>query len=314
MTLTTPVIFIIFARPDLTARVFQAIAQARPKVLLVLADGPRFPEEKEKCLKARRVLDNVDWECEVLTNFADTNLGSKSRVASGLDWAFSIVEEAIILEDDCLPAPSFFNYCQTLLEYYRHDGRIMHISGNNFQFGRRRTPYSYYFSKYTHNWGWATWRRAWKYFDVDMKSWPEFKSLNIIHSLSEDANEQRYWIDIFDRTYAGSIQSWDFQWLYTCWIQNALSILPHSNLVSNLGFRSDATHTSKRNVLAQLPTVDIWNIVHPTFVVRNREADNYTFESAYGGSSMREKNTPTSKIRTYLKRVARKLCQYREVP
>ncbi|MEN2383889.1 MAG: hypothetical protein KA716_33360 [Gloeotrichia echinulata DEX184] len=155
MPLSTPIGFFIFNRPDLTAQVFEAIRQTKPHKLLVVADGPRFPEEEEKCLKTREVIKSVDWDCEVLTNFSEINLGCKYRVYSGLDWVFSQVEEAIILEDDCLPTPSFFYFCQTLLQRYRDDERVMHISGNNFQFGQSRTPYSYYFSKYNHIWGWG---------------------------------------------------------------------------------------------------------------------------------------------------------------
>jgi len=156
MSLQVPIVFIIYNRPDLTERVFDSIRKAKPNKLLVVSDGPRFTEDVEKCKCVRAVIDKVDWDCEVLKNFPEVNLGCRKRVSSGLDWVFSEVEEAIILEDDCLPAPSFLSFCQTLLERYRDDERVMHISGNNFQFGISRTEYSYYFSKYTHLWGWAT--------------------------------------------------------------------------------------------------------------------------------------------------------------
>lgn len=191
MSVSTPVAFFIFNRPVLTEIVFEAIAKAKPKKLLVVADGPRFAEEEEKCQKARAaVIDKINWECEVLTNFSDRNQGCKYRVSSGLDWVFSEVEEAIILEDDCLPAPSFFRFCETLLARYRDDERVMTISGDNFQLGNSRTEYSYYFSKYTHIWGWASWRRAWQHYDVDMKSWTDDKKLDIIYSVCEDPLEQ----------------------------------------------------------------------------------------------------------------------------
>ncbi|MFM7711944.1 MAG: glycosyltransferase family 2 protein, partial [Microcystis sp.] len=142
--------------PDTTARVFEAIRQAKPPKLLVVADGPRADraDDIEKCKAARAIIEGVDWDCEVLTNYSDVNLGCKNRVSSGLNWVFDTVEEAIILEDDCVPDPTFFRFCEELLEYYRHDQRIMVISGNNFQFGKKRTGYSYYFSVYTHCWGW----------------------------------------------------------------------------------------------------------------------------------------------------------------
>ncbi|OUC08639.1 hemolytic protein HlpA-like protein, partial [Litorilinea aerophila] len=163
----TPVIFLIFNRPDTTAQVFAEIAKARPRRLLVVADGPRphRPDDVEKCSATRAVIERVDWPCEVSCDFAEENLGGRRRISSGLTWAFSQVEAAIVLEDDCLPHPTFFPFCEELLNRYCHDERIMAITGDNFQFGRSRTKYSYYFSRYFHSWGWATWRRAWQHYD-----------------------------------------------------------------------------------------------------------------------------------------------------
>lgn len=222
-----PVLFLIFNRPELTQRVFACIREARPAQLFVAADGPRLdhPGERQLCAEVRKVVGQVDWPCELLTLFRDENLGCRRAVDTAIDWFFAQVPEGIILEDDCLPTLSFFNFCQTLLEYYRFDERIMHISGDNFQFGKSRTPYSYYFSKYAHCWGWASWRRAWKYYDKDMKTWPELKELKILDTIYDDSHEQRYWTDIFDRTHEGNIDTWAYQWIFTCWIQSGLSIL-----------------------------------------------------------------------------------------
>ncbi|MBD2179746.1 glycosyltransferase family 2 protein [Planktothrix sp. FACHB-1375] len=308
MSISTPIAFFIFNRPHLTKIVFDAIAKAKPKKLLVVADGPRFPEEDEKCQKARAaVMANINWECEVLTNFSEPNLGCKERVSSGLNWVFSEVEEAIILEDDCLPHPSFFRFCETLLERYRYDERVMMISGDNFQLGKSRTEYSYYYSKYTHIWGWASWKRAWQYYDVNMKSWPEYKNVNLISSVCEDQLEQKYWTDIFDIVFNGGMNTWDYQWLYGCWCQNGLSILPNCNLVSNIGFGNEGTHTSYDSPWAQLPTSDIGNIEHPPFMVRHRDADNYTFDYLFGGKNFRESNTFTRKLRRRLSLIKGKL-------
>jgi hypothetical protein len=300
MTISTPVAFLIFNRPELTEIVFKAIAQVRPLKLLVIADGPRFPEETEKCEKARAVIEKVDWDCQVLKNFSDVNLGCKRRVSSGLDWVFKNCEEAIILEDDCLPAPSFFYFCTTLLNKYRNDERVMMISGDNFQSGRKNNDYSYYFSKYTHIWGWASWRRSWQQYDVDLKTWPEYKRLAIFGSICEDPCEEKYWRDIFDSTFRGAIDTWDYQWTYACWSQNGLSIMPTSNLVSNIGFGPGATHTFGDSYYARLPTIDIWEIKHPPFVVRNRDADIYTFEYVLGSKSLKEIVTFRSKIENHL--------------
>src|SRR5271165_5147387 len=233
--LSTPVALLIFNRPELTRQVFDAIAQARPPKLFVVADGPR-PEratDAEKCGAARAIVERIDWPCEVVKNYSEVNLGCGRRVSSGLDWLFSQVEEAIILEDDCLPALSFFPFCQALLERYRDDQRVFMIGGNNFQFGRLRTRYSYYFSRYPEIWGWASWKRAWKHFDPAMSSWPEFKADGYIKAVFENPREQEYWSEILEQCYQGKINSWAYIWCYTCWSQSALTILPDVNLVSN---------------------------------------------------------------------------------
>lgn len=283
----TPVALLIFNRPQLTEIVFEEIARVKPRKLLVVADGPRSLEEAAKCEQARAVVKKIDWDCELLTNFAEENLGCKRRVSSGLDWVFSEVEEAIILEDDCLPAPSFFNFCAELLARYRQDERVMHISGDNFQAGQSRTPYSYYFSRYCHVWGWASWRRAWQHYDAEISSWPEYKSQ--ICALFADPYEQAYWHDVFDRVYAGAIDTWDYQWLYACWSQSGLAVLPDANLVSNIGFSSDATHTRDENsAVAQLPTIDVWELKHPPLVLRNSTADDYSFAHLFGGANLKK--------------------------
>ncbi len=276
----TPVALIIFNRPDTTAKVFEAIRQAKPPQLLVVADGARSdrPEEAEKCLAARAIIESVDWECEVLTNYSDVNLGCKQRVSSGLDWVFANVEEAIILEDDCLPDPSFFPFCEELLNYYRHDQRIMVISGDNFQFGNKRTNDSYYFSRYNHCWGWASWRRAWQHYDVEMKLWPKIRDENWLQSIFKESRSINYWREILQATYEGEINTWDYQWTFACWLQNGLTVLPNINLISNIGFGADSTHTEQvDNSFANLPVENMsFPLDHPQFIIRDTQADRFT--------------------------------------
>jgi hypothetical protein len=283
--LTTPVAFLIFNRPDTTARVFEAIRQAKPPKLLVVADGPRpdRPDDVENCKAARAIIDKVDWDCAVLKNYSEVNLGCGKRPATGITWVFEQVEEAIIFEDDCLPHPTFFRFCEELLNYYRHDERIMVISGNNFQFGRSRTNYSYYFSRYNHIWGWASWRRAWKYFDYDLKLWPKIKNENWLTSILEDKTAVKYWTKNFQRTYEGEPTVWDYRWTFACWIQNGLTILPNVNLVSNIGFGEGATHTSSsKSKVANLPVEEmIFPLKHPPFLLRHVEADDFTHNNIF---------------------------------
>jgi hypothetical protein len=281
----TPVVFIIFNRPDTTAKVFASIRQAQPPKLLVIADGPRPDRlgEAQKCHETREIIKQVDWDCEVLTNYADTNLGCRDRVSSGLDWVFDRVEAAIILEDDCLPDPSFFPFCEEMLEKYRDDERIVVVAGSNFQFGRKRTEYSYYYSRYNHCWGWASWKRSWQNYDRNMIAWEEIREGNWLNAMLDDARSVNCWRKIFQDTYDKKNNSWAYRWTFSCWIQSGLTVLPHVNLVANIGFGHDATHTKKStNKLSNMPTADIgFPLKHPPFVIRDRLADRFTQENIF---------------------------------
>lgn len=286
-TLKTPVALIIFNRPETTKQVLAKIAEAKPRKLLVVADAPRANHEFEanRCREARAIIETISWDCEVLTNYADLNMGCRSRVASGLDWVFSEVDEAIILEDDCLPHPSFFRFCEELLTRYRSDERIAQIGGVNFQFGRNRTPYSYYFSRYPHIWGWATWRRSWQYYDVAMRDWPRRRDEKWLHSLTNNKREEQYWMGKFEAAYSGQINTWDYQWTYSCWLRNALTILPNTNLISNIGFGEGATHTRRRSLYASMPMGEMQiPIIHPSEIARNESADHYTSRTMFNSS------------------------------
>jgi hypothetical protein len=274
----TPVALLIFNRPDTTTRVFDAIAKARPSKLLVVADGPRSDRigEEEKCRQTRAIIDKVDWECEVITNYAPHNLGCKLRVASGIDWIFEQVEEAIILEDDCLPEQSFFRFCDEMLDRYRLDERVSMVSGGNLQFGQQRGSGSYYFSKYTHIWGWASWRRAWKNYDRDLTLWPQFLDQGLLKQLFQTPAEQEYWYNSFQWVHEGSLDTWDVSWTFAALTHGLLQIVPNVNLISNIGFGENATHTHVVGVHANLPTQAItFPLVHPTFVLQDIEADRY---------------------------------------
>ena len=282
--LTTPVAFLIFNRPDTTQAVFEEIRRARPPKLLVVADGPRSdrPGEADKCRVVRAIIEHVDWPCEVLKNYSDANLGCKVRVSSGLDWLFQQVEEAIILEDDCLPHPSFFRFCEELLEKYRHDDRIGIISGDNFQFGRRRTQDSYYFSRYTHIWGWASWRRTWQTYDVEMKQWPTVKREGWLLDILQDKKSVKYWSDIFDAVLNNRIDTWDYQLNFASWMNARLNIMPNSNLISNIGFGSDASRTTGICKFSEMPVSEIiFPLVHPQIIIRDAFADSITAKDQF---------------------------------
>jgi len=231
----------------------------------------------ERCELTRAVVGHVDWDCEVLTNYSESNLGCKRRVSSGIDWVFESVEEAIILEDDCLPDQSFFRYCEELLEKYRHDERVAQISGVNYQKSPPRSECSYYYSRYNHIWGWASWRRAWKSYDVNMTLWPRARDERWLEDMFADAEQVRKWRRIFQAVADGKIDTWDYQWTFACWMNSALTILPRTNLVSNIGFGAEATHTTGASKLSELTTHELqFPLRHSPFVIRDARADAFT--------------------------------------
>lgn len=282
--LVTPVVFLIFNRPETTEHVFQTIRQAKPRQFLIVADGPRESVlgEIERCLRARAVIDRVDWTCEILKNYSDVNLGCRRRVSSGLDWVFQTVEEAIILEADCLPDPSFFTFCEVLLEKYREDDRVAQNSGDNFQFGRKRTPYSYYVSRYAHIWGWASWRRSWRRYDAGMGLWPAFRYGGWLVDWLGDERVASYWEGIFVRVYREEIDTWDYQLVFSSWVQGALTILPSENLVSNIGFGAGGTHVGGESPFANMAMGRVtFPLVHPELLICDAVADAMTEETMF---------------------------------
>ena len=289
-SLQTPVAFLIFNRPDTTERVFNAIAQAKPSKLLVIADGPRAGRvgEAERCAQARAVIERVDWECEVLTNYADSNMGCKMRVATGIDWVFQQVEEAIILEDDCLPEQSFFRFCQEMIERYRYHPRVGMVTGGNLQFGQQRGDASYYFSRYSHIWGWATWRRAWQLYQREIPQWPAFREQGWLNQLFETQGERDYWATSFQLVHEGKLDTWDCSWTFATLTHCLLQVVPNVNLISNIGFGPDATHTHVVGIHADMPTSPIqFPLKHPDFILANAEADRYISNDQIAPSFMR---------------------------
>lgn len=285
--LQTPVAFFIFNRPQITQRVFAEIARARPRRLLVIADGPRTSAEAPLCQATRQIIQHVDWDCELLTDLAEHNLGCKQRMFSGLNWVFAQCAEAIVLEDDCLPNLSFFSFCEELLERYRNEPRVFAISGNNFLPPKmqQRMRESYYFSYSPLTWGWAAWRRTWQLFDFAIKRWPELRETDWLARRLSHPRFKPYWEKIFDETYRGETNAWDFQFTFAGWLHESLSIVPRVNLVSNIGFGAEATHTFDPNShLANRPAAELSRpLKHPRRIERNRRADELTFRYNYLG-------------------------------
>ena len=247
VNLDTPVLLIIFNRPEQTRRVFESIRAVRPIRLYVAADGPRndHPSDLESCSEARGIVDLVDWECEVKTLFQKSNLNCGKGPAAAISWLFENEEYGIILEDDCVASQSFFYYCQELLLRYRYDDRVMEISGTNPLGRYRLNGYTYYFAKYGSSWGWASWRRAWQHFDYNLSLYSKMREEGFLDNMFDWWINKQYFYNIYNNTIKDleSIDWWDYQWEFARFINSGLTIVPRTNLVQNIGFGDHATHT-----------------------------------------------------------------------
>jgi len=277
-SLKTAVLFIIFNRIDVTAKVFESLKAARPQRLYIAGDGPRknVPGDEESCNEARSIVTKVDWDCKVYTLFNEKNQGSKYGIIAAIDWFFSQEEEGIILEHDCLPSDFFFEFCSTLLHYYRNDPRVMHIAGSNLQFGIKRGNASYYFSRIASSWGWASWRRVWQSTNREMIAFPQFEKEGQMMNIVSDRRIANWLISMLKKVYEGTITTWDFPHGYSIACNNGLCITPNENLISNIGFGEGATHTTDAtDVHADIPLGKITEISHPRFFIPDSEADIY---------------------------------------
>lgn len=297
----SPILFIAFNRPDVTQKTFDVIKKVRPTKLYIAADGPRQNKigEEDLCRAVKEIVTNVDWPCQLHTLFHEKNLGCKEAVSGAINWFFEQESEGIILEDDCLPDPSFFRFCDELLERFRADERVGMISGCNFQNGIKCSKDSYYFSHFCHIWGWATWARSWKNYDSSMTNWPNLKQSNWLTKLGFKGNEKRHWEKAFDGVFNKTIDTWDHQWTFTLWINNQLAVMPSENLISNIGFRDDATHTKGRSIFSKMIINEIsFPLLHPKDVVRDVVADNYSSRTLFTNSYILR---GLRKIKAYLK-------------
>jgi hypothetical protein len=300
------VLFLVFNRIDTTKQVFQAIRKAKPTRLYIASDGARISKigEDAKVLEVRKyILDNIDWHCDIKTLFRNDNLGCKLAPYSAITWFFEHEPEGIILEDDCLPAQSFFQFCDELLDRYRENEKIFCISGDGSGSANWTPEDSYWFSKYGLIWGWATWRRAWKHYNVDIRdSWIPNKRDLLEKWFPNSPKAKKYWEGIFNKVAKGNINAWDYQWEYACWLNNGIACLPKTNLISNLGFGADATHTlEEESVRSQIPLTDIkFPLTHPRSISVNLEAENNLEQLVFGIGKY-------SPIKNLFRRILRKL-------
>lgn len=284
--MTTPVLFLIFNRPEMTAQSFAGIRRARPPRLYIAADGPRAdrPEDEELCKQTRAIVAAVDWPCAVRTLFRKRNLGCAKGVSTAISWFFQHEEEGIILEDDIVTHPDFFSFCEAMLKYYRNDERVMHISGMNMQFGIKRGESSYYFSEIMHCWGWASWRRAWQKFDYSMPGMAGFMSRELPKKFASPAVITHFRA-ILRHVQNNTTDAWAARWLYSIWQAGGLCLQSNVNMIKNIGFTTSATNTTHVSPRAFLEPHPMGDIIHTKNVMRNEEADALTCRIEFSGGS-----------------------------
>jgi len=281
-----PILIIIFNRPDKVRQLIDSLSCIKPSKIYITADGPRptHAADQKLCEDARRIATDIPWQCEIFTNFSDLNLGCKIGVSTGISWFFAHETEGIILEDDCLPDPSFFPFCAEMLEKYRHESQIMHINGTSFLPTQAETPTEedYYFSHISHSWGWATWKRAWEHFDVDMQELPKLKKVLQDNGMFLHQKHVCFWQKLLLHIKYVQADSWANPWQYTILINNGLCITPIVNLIDNIGFDTDATHTTKTPKFIQhTRSLGDSDIAHPANVTAAKEYDATVMDTVY---------------------------------
>ncbi len=279
---TSAVLFLIFNRPDKTQMVFTEIRKAAPKRLYVAADGPRPNNisDDKLCKVSRDIIKMIDWECDIKTRFNEVNEGCKLSVSNSINWFFNNEKEGIILEDDCLPVNSFFRFCDEMLNKYRNNQKIAHIGGANFQKGLKRGNGSYYFSKLTHVWGWAGWRRSWDGYDVNIKNFETFFEIIKSEYLNFSTTAVLHLENQYKKINTGQLNTWDYQYAFLNLKRNTYAVVPNTNLVSNIGFDKNATHTFLLNDNLMSASKEItFPLIHPEDIIANLDADELTLRN-----------------------------------
>lgn len=298
--LTTPVALIIFNRPDKTKKVFEEIRKVKPAELFIIADGPREGnnDDKHLCLETKDIVEKIDWDCKVHKDYSNNNIGLRKRVSTGLNWVFEHTEEAIILEDDCVPHPSFFRFCEELLDYYRNEEKIMAIAGTNFISLQKPEHNSYFFSAFVNVWGWASWRRAWINYDDKINDWPNLSKGDFLLKILQNEKSVKYWNTILQEVYEEKINSWAYRWLFSCWQNDGLIIIPAVNSVTNIGFGKEATNTKgpgKRSAVNPSNEI-VFPLKHPKNIERDEDTDKLI-------TKKRHRFSPRDKTIRFIKKI-----------
>lgn len=278
----TPVVMVAFNRPEVTRRVFARVREARPKRLFVIADGPRahVPEDQDKCAQTRAIFDSIDWDCRLETDFSECNLGCAERIQTGLSHVFDAVPEAIVIEDDILPHPTFFRYCTELLARYRDEPKVHAILGTKLPCEPPTAPYSYRFSRLFFCWGWAGFARAWKSVDKTLSAYPQLAQEDWLAANTRTETERHFYGDGFAAAHARRIVHWDWAVIFSAFVRGELFAVPNRNLISNIGWGPEGTQQKNAShILADLPAHAMaFPLKHPPEIRADTAADQKIYD------------------------------------
>ncbi len=281
------VLILAFNRPKEISILFEVLSKIKPKKIYINQDGPRKNNENdlELCKRVQEIAINPNWDCEVFTNFNASNKGCRSSVSNGIKWFFESEREGIILEDDCIPSLSFFSFCEKMLNKYEEDKSVHVISGSNFQKKKIIGNGDYYFSKYAHCWGWATWKQSWENYDDDLSFWNTLKKSKEWRNLHKNKLEEKYWVKILNKVKEKKIDSWAYVWQASIWNNGGFTVTPNINLVRNIGFNEDATHTISSRKSNEFDISEEINeeIIHPQDKEISQDADRFVFYNHFNG-------------------------------
>lgn len=295
-----PILVIIFNRPDFTKILYNTLSVLEPAKLYVISDGPRTIQEKEIIMQSREIFNKIEWDCEVIYNYSEKNLGLRETISNGITCAFQNEEKLIILEDDCVPHKDFFWLCENLLSKYQNDHRIMAINGCNLN-PRISQNYTelYFFSKYANSWGWATWKRAWDLYDSDLSGLENTNIvMNFAFNLPYRYRSAIYWNYKLNAVKKSKINSWAYRWTFSLWINNGLAIVPYTNLIQNIGNDQRSTNTRGHHNYLNIPITALnkKTLAEPKFIIANSVYDKWIENNIYSKSIINRIYWATKKI------------------
>lgn len=275
----TPIAIFCHQRYEKTKKLLSLIKKINPYKIYIIHDGPIKKNEIEN-KKVYELINNVSFNHKEIIS-SSINLGLKKRIVSGLNAVFEKENKAIIIEDDCFPNEDFFYFCEKILEIYKNSKNISGVTGNNFQ-KKKVNNDEYYFSKFSHIWGWATWDHVWKDFDLDIKFWNSFKNSDDWYKIHDNVFERKFWERVYDKVYLSEINSWAYSNQLCNWYYGRLTVTPNVNLVKNFGFDNFSTNTKTENMklIKETKMIDLSNVFEKK-IIQSKHADNYVFENIY---------------------------------